>query len=83
MIDAHLKKNGNQQYLVGDKCTYADLAFAPWFWMISIPPYMMGEDFLKEWQEKYPQAWAWNERIAARPSVVKAKEARSAAMQKH
>jgi glutathione S-transferase len=29
VIDAHLKKTGTE-YLVGDKCTYADLAFVPW-----------------------------------------------------
>jgi len=28
VIDAHLKKTGSE-YLVGDKCTYADLMFMP------------------------------------------------------
>jgi len=79
VINSHLKKTG-QQYLVGDKATYADLAFVPWHWLLLQQPYIMGEDFLKEWQESYPEAWAWNQRLQERPAVSKAREARNEAM---
>ncbi|KAK6384221.1 hypothetical protein LTR65_009793 [Meristemomyces frigidus] len=80
VVDAHLKKTGGE-YLVGDKCTFADLAFVPWHWLLTSPPHIMGEGFGKEWREEYPQAWAWNERLQARTAVAKAREDRQAAMQ--
>lgn len=80
VIDSHLKKTGSE-YLVGDKCTYADLAFVPWHWLILARPHIMGEEFAAEWKEKYPLAWAWNERLNARPAVTKAREARVKAIQ--
>jgi glutathione S-transferase len=43
VIDAHLKKTGGQ-WLVGDKCTYADLSFVPWYWLC---PAIMGDGFEK------------------------------------
>ncbi|SMR59289.1 unnamed protein product [Zymoseptoria tritici ST99CH_1A5] len=79
VIDLHLKKTGNE-YLVGSKCTYADLAFVPWHWLILFPPHLMGEDFAAEWEKEFPAAWAWNERLQARPSVAKAREERKTAM---
>ena len=39
VIDAHLKKTG-RQYLVGDKCTFADLVFVPWHWLLLSAPHM-------------------------------------------
>ena len=42
VIEAQLKKNGD--WLVGDKCSYADLAFVPWYWLC---PAIMGEGFDK------------------------------------
>lgn len=79
VIDSHLKKTG-RQYLVGDKCSYADLAFMPWHWLLLSPPHVNGEDFPNEWKEKYPTAWAWNERVQQRPAVKKAREDRQAAI---
>ncbi len=79
MIDAHLKKTGSQ-YLVGDKCTYADLAFMPWHWLLTQAPNVMGEGFVKEFEEKYPIAWKWNQKLNERPSVKKAREDRNQAM---
>lgn len=81
VVDSHLKKT-KQAYLVGDKATYADLSFVPWFWLLTQPPHLMGEDFVSEWKEKYPEAWAWNERLQARAPVTKAREERSEAMKK-
>lgn len=43
VIDAHLQKE-KSEWLVGDKCTYADLAFVPWYWLC---PAIMGEGFEK------------------------------------
>ena len=43
VLDAQLKKSGGE-WLVGDKCSYADLAFVPWYWLC---PAIMGEGFDK------------------------------------
>ncbi|KAM0712363.1 hypothetical protein Q7P37_011458 [Cladosporium fusiforme] len=79
VVDAHLGKTGGE-WLVGDKCTYADLAFVPWFWLC---PGLMGDGFEQEWKSKYPTAWAWYQKLQARPSVTKAREDRQKAMEKH
>ncbi len=68
VIDRHLKKNGTE-YLVGDKCTYADLAFIPW--NTFIPNFGLDVDVAKE----YPNFHAWNDRLTARPAVKKVLEA--------
>lgn len=81
VVDSHLKKTG-KPYLVGDKCTYADLAFMPWHWLLTSAPNIMGEDFAKEWKEKYPKCWEWKERLNERKAVKKAREDRQAAMSK-
>lgn len=85
VIDTHLTKGGKKEYLVGSKVTYADLAFVPWFWLIDMPPHMMGADFSTEWKEKFPAARAWYDRLVARPSVSKLIKERGAvlASQKH
>jgi hypothetical protein len=43
VLDAHLKKTGGE-WLVGEKCTYADLSFVPWYWLC---PVIIGESFEK------------------------------------
>ena len=43
MIEAQLKKSKGE-WLVGDKCSYADLSFVPWYWLC---PAIMGEGFDK------------------------------------
>ena len=63
--------------LVGDKVTYADLAFVPWFWLL---PAIMGEDFEKEWESSYPQSWAWYQKLSALPAVKETKDERAKAM---
>jgi len=62
VVNAHLKKQGTQ-FLVGDKLTYADLAFIPWF-------NMMGW-LVPEWDYKSENAefTAWLERLTSRDSV--------------
>ncbi|KAF2817104.1 glutathione S-transferase [Mytilinidion resinicola] len=64
VIDRHLKDTG-AQYLVGNKCTYADLAFVMWDQLI--PQLVSGWDFKTE----VPYFAAWNDRIVARPAVQK------------
>lgn len=81
VINSQLKKTGKPN-LVGDKVTYADLAFVPWFWLIVLPPHLMGEDFTKEWETTHPEAWAWFQRLQALPSVTKVREDRLRAMGK-
>lgn len=80
VIDGHLKSTG-KPYLAGDKCTFADLAFVPWHWLLTMPPQIMGEDFVKEWQESFPQTWAWNEKLQERPAVKAAREERMKVIQ--
>lgn len=42
----------------------------------------MGEDFPKEFKEKYPHAYKWDQTIAERPSVKKCFQDRQKAMGK-
>ncbi|UNI13515.1 Glutathione transferase [Purpureocillium takamizusanense] len=66
VLDAILE---GKQYLVGDKFTYADLAFIPWD--------SIAHGFLTDvWTEhevdkKYPNFVAWHKRITERDSVKK------------
>ncbi|EER38131.1 glutathione transferase [Histoplasma capsulatum H143] len=66
-----------KQWLVGDKCTYADLAFLPWNnrlnMLLETPA---GEDPLAP----YPNVQAWQHRMEARESWKKAMEVREVYM---
>ena len=55
MLDKHLKENGTG-WLVGDKCTYADLSFVPWDMMLT---FLMGEEAVRI-QERYPDFTRWH-----------------------
>jgi glutathione S-transferase len=63
VIDAHLKKQGTP-YLVGDKVTYADLAWIPWYRSV-------GGFILKDWNvdDELPQFAAWRKSLLERPAV--------------
>ena len=51
-------------WLVGEKCTYADLAFISW--QAGIGERVMEE----EWMVKdFPNVWAWLERMRAREEI--------------
>ena len=80
VIDSHLKQTG-RPYLVGDKVSYADLAFVPWHWLLLSPPHIMGDSFPDEWKSSYPKAWEWSEKLLARPAVKKVREDRTKAIQ--
>lgn len=58
-----------KEYLVGDKCTYADLSFVTW---ASIAPFAAGPVKI-DW-EAYPNYKKWLERLTARPAVKKVME---------
>lgn len=64
VIDAHLAKQGTE-YLVGDRVTYADLMFIPYFEMV--PVMAPGLD-LGEWENTV----AWLQRMKARAGVSRA-----------
>lgn len=63
VLERALRDNGGL-WLVGDKCTYADLSFVPWQQKARK---FGGEDLY----EKYPLVGAWMERMERRDSVMK------------
>ena len=63
VLDAHLT---GRSWLVGDKCTYADLAFVMWNAQISF----ILKDAKEPWDAaKYPNFARWQESMLARDSV--------------
>ncbi|KAK5998672.1 Glutathione S-transferase-like protein gedE [Cladobotryum mycophilum] len=66
VLDGLLK---GKQYLVGDKCTYADLSFVPWDVIVTgqFSEVTAGYDV----ENKYPHWYAWHKRLVERPSVKK------------
>lgn len=78
VIDSHLSKTGNQ-YLVGDKVCFADLMFVPWDRLAlgdgMGPGGGLGDKFREtEWQQNYPKAYAWHQKLLERDSVKKTVE---------
>lgn len=71
VLDRHL---ADKEWLVGGKCSYADLSFIPWYWALV----GVGEEFIAALTKDYPNWSAWNERLNARPVVKKAAETRRA-----
>jgi len=65
VIDAHLKGKGTP-YLIGDKVTYADLAWIPWF---NLATKMLVPDW--KYQEEFPQFDAWLTKLGDRDAVKK------------
>lgn len=78
VLDTHFKTTGNE-YLVGDKYTYADLSFIPWNLLV---PMAMGEGFEKELEHDLPNYWAWWQRVVNRPATQKIKKDRETALSK-
>ena len=56
-----------KEYLVGDKCTYADLSFIPW---AAIGSRLFAQEKIDP-EKDYPNYHAWLKRLHARPAVVK------------
>lgn len=78
VIDKHLATTG-QEYLVGDKYTYADLSFIPWNLLV---PWIMGDKFEAEVEKDLPKYWAWWQRVSSRPAIQKVKKDREEALSK-
>ena len=57
------------EFLVGTKCTFADLAFVPYGSLVYKMPKLNPEG--KSFNEKYPAYTAWLEKLMARPSAKK------------
>ncbi|OOQ83833.1 putative glutathione S-transferase [Penicillium brasilianum] len=65
----------DKEYLVGDKFSFVDLAFIPWFFVVTL----FDIDLAKE----FPNVEAWLNRQKARPAVEKALKLRSEAVVAH
>jgi glutathione S-transferase len=72
VIERQLTKTG-KPYLVGDKCTYADLMYIP-FHLVLADKLMrnINENFEQEWKENYPRCYDWNARLMQRDSLKEA-----------
>lgn len=74
MLELGLKRNGTG-WLVGDKCTYADLSFVTWA--------SVGEGVLKQldkfrtFEERYPLYTAWMQSLGEREDVKKIRAAQA------
>jgi glutathione S-transferase len=69
-----------KEWLVGDKCTVADLMFVTWD---VGSPYIFGDEFEGlEIPKKYPAYWAWKQRLLERPAVKKVLAEKAAIMAK-
>jgi glutathione S-transferase len=80
VLDKHFKESGNE-YLVGDKYTYADLSFVPWQMLL---PFIMGDksdEFHAEIEKELPHYWAWWQRISNRPATQEMKKERESKFQ--
>ncbi|KAL3418362.1 URE2 [Phlyctema vagabunda] len=68
-----------KKYLVGDKVTYADLAFVTWEQGL---PFIFGEQFAGlDLENKYPNYSAWKKSLVERPSVQKINKDKQAIME--
>ena len=66
VLDRELKEK-NKDWLVGGKCTFADLSFTVWHWVI-----LMADDALyKELEAEFPTWKKWTDRMQERPIVQK------------
>lgn len=61
-----------KEYLVGNKCTYADLSFITWDAMV--PWLFQGDARLEQMQNDYPNYTAWMQKLQSRPAVKKVLE---------
>jgi glutathione S-transferase len=64
VVDGHLRKQGTG-YLVGNKATYADLAWVTWDALLQwlVPDLDLATEF--------PDFNAWHQRLVERPAVKK------------
>lgn len=74
MLDGVLK---DREWLVGDKCTFADLSFLPWNDRIDM---LVLSKSIDEIKAKYPNFAAWQACMVMRDSWKQAMETRSQLM---
>lgn len=65
VLDGVLK---DRKWLVGEKCTYADLSFLGWDTFLG---FILGETGEAELKSRYPSYGRWIELMMARPTVRK------------
>ncbi|KAJ5360085.1 Glutathione transferase [Penicillium concentricum] len=68
-----------KQYLVGDKFSYADVAFLPWY-LVTI---QFELDVEKDMAKAFPNVVAWLKRVQERPSIAKSVQDRAEASANH
>ena len=67
-----------KEYLAGDKLSYADLAFVPWFWAVENPPLPTSiSGAFAEGVKGKDSFNAWLERLNSRPLVKKLRKERA------
>ena len=66
VLDLHLRRTG-QQYLVGDKVTYADLMFITFNNVLCTV--ILYPEFDAEWKTTFPHCYAWHQRLMAREKI--------------
>jgi len=72
VLDGVVKKNGG--HLIGSETTYTDLAFVPWYWLVS---YIDQTGALEKELHAEDPAWSkWINALNARPAVKKCFDAR-------
>ncbi|KAK3046548.1 hypothetical protein LTR09_011958 [Extremus antarcticus] len=81
VIESHLRRRQEASgddalWLLGGKCTYADLAFVPWDLLLLNRLFPEGFDAAKE----FPLFYQWHQRVVQRPAVKKAIEIREHCM---
>ena len=67
IIDSALK---GRDWLVGGRCSYADLAFVPWYWMLAVIP--KSPEIKEQLERECPRWKRWIDALNARPVVQKA-----------
>lgn len=73
VLDSWLGREEGREWLVGDKCTYADLAFVPWDYFTPLILEAQGKEAdLEVMQKEAPKWWKWKQALLERDGVKKA-----------
>nr|XP_001391317.2 glutathione S-transferase Ure2-like protein [Aspergillus niger CBS 513.88] len=59
----------DREYLVGGRCSYADISFVQWFNVFGI-----ATDNDVDMEKEYPNLYSWLEKIKARPAITRTAE---------
>ena len=69
-------QGGNEGWLVGGRCSAADLVFVPYMWSTGV---ILGED-MPDLAGRFPGVDGWVKRMGERKEVVRVKEERDKAL---